>query len=661
MSEPRKGGMSPLAYEEIPGDEYPPYIPAETTMREFSLKAIVLGSLFGIIFGAANAYLGLRVGLTISTSIPIAVMTVTVFALLKRVIGPATLLECNMSQTVGSASSSLASGIIFTIPAIWLWGLEPDYIQVSMLAMLGGILGVMFMVPLRRFLINEEHGKLPYPEGTAAAEVLLAAQEGGRSARNVFTGLGVGLTYALLWKALQIWSREFAWHLPFVKKAKFAVEASPALLGVGYILGFRIATIMVCGAALSYLIIVPFIAHMWGSQVIPPATDIVDNLNLSQMRNFYIRYIGAGAVASAGIITLIRSIPTMIKSFQVGIQKMQAGLGGAPDRRTDRDLSLKTVGTVALIVLVVITVLPFLFPSIAPMNFLLRFGIGVLVVIFAFFFVTVSARIVGLVGVTSNPTSGMIIATLICISLIFAIGGWTDSTGKVTIIVIGTMVGVAASIAGDTSQDIKTGFLLGATPRRQQIGEVIGVLTCAFFVTGSVFLLASQYEIGGSELAAPQANMMKLVVDGIIDQSIPWALVLVGVAITLVATSLKLPPLAFAVGVYLPLSTMTPIFIGGLMRRIVEKRSAHDTNLLHRRREGGILFGSGLVGGEGLMGVGIAAWAFLMGKPTPLFPEFLAWLEHYPQHLLMILPIGLLVWLLWRAIHGGEKDGQLQA
>ena len=656
MSEPRKGGMSPLAYEEIPGDEYPPYIPAETTMREFSLKAIVLGSLFGIIFGAANAYLGLRVGLTISTSIPIAVMTVTVFALLKRVIGPATLLECNMSQTVGSASSSLASGIIFTIPAIWLWGLEPDYIQVSMLAMLGGILGVMFMVPLRRFLINEEHGKLPYPEGTAAAEVLLAAQEGGRSARNVFTGLGVGLTYALLWKALQIWSREFAWHLPFVKKAKFAVEASPALLGVGYILGFRIATIMVCGAALSYLIIVPFIAHMWGSQVIPPATDIVDNLNLSQMRNFYIRYIGAGAVASAGIITLIRSIPTMIKSFQVGIQKMQAGLGGAPDRRTDRDLSLKTVGTVALIVLGVITVLPFLFPSIAPMNFLLRFGIGVLVVIFAFFFVTVSARIVGLVGVTSNPTSGMIIATLICISLIFAIGGWTDSTGKVTIIVIGTRVGVAASIAGDTSQDIKTGFLLGATPRRQQIGEVIGVLTCAFFVTGSVFLLASQYEIGGSELAAPQANMMKLVVDGIIDQSIPWTLVLVGVAITLVATSLKLPPLAFAVGVYLPLATMTPIFIGGLMRRIVEKRSAHDTDLLHRRREGGILFGSGLVGGEGLMGVGIAAWAFLMGKPTPLFPEFLAWLEHYPQHLLMLIPMGLLVWLLWRAIHGGEKD-----
>jgi putative OPT family oligopeptide transporter len=561
-----------------------------------------------------------------------------------------------MSQTVGSASSSLASGIIFTIPAIWLWGLEPNYVQASLLAMLGGILGVMFMVPLRRFLINEEHGKLPYPEGTAAAEVLLAAQEGGRSAKNVFSGLGIGFSYALFWKALQVWSKDFAWNLPFVKKARFAIEASPALLGVGYILGFRIATIMVCGAALSYLIIVPFIAHVWGSQIIPPATDIVDNLSLSQMRNFYIRYIGAGAVASAGIITLIKAVPTMIRSFRIGLSQMQSGPGEVTDKRTDRDLPLKVVARVALAIVAVITVLPFLFPAIDPMNFLLRFGIGVLVVVFAFFFVTVSARIVGLVGVTSNPTSGMIIATLICVSLIFALSGWTDITGKVTIIVIGTMVGVAASIAGDTSQDIKTGFLLGATPRRQQIGEVIGVMTCAFFVAASVFLLASQYEIGGSELAAPQANMMKLVVDGIIDQSIPWSLVLVGVAITLVATSFRLPPLAFAVGVYLPLSTMTPIFIGGLLRRIVEKRSAHDPELLHRRREGGILFGSGLVGGEGLMGVAIAAYAFIFGKPTPLFPNFLEWLEHFPQHLLVLIPLGFLVWLLWKSIFAGEAS-----
>ncbi len=582
-------------------------------------------------------------------------MTVAVFTLLRPIIGRATILESNMSQTVGSASSSLASGVIFTVPAIWLWGLVPDYVQVSLLAAIGGCLGVMFMVPLRRYLINEEHGKLPYPEGTACAEVLLAAQEGGRGAKHVFAGLGVGLFYAFLWKALQLWKSEIAWRLPFIKKAQVSLETSPALLGVGYILGFKIATIMVCGAALSYLVIMPVIATLWGNQVIAPASQVVDELTISQMRNFYVRYIGAGAVASAGIITLIKSIPTMVRSFKLGMSRLREGAGGLVQIRTDRDLSLKAVGITALSVIAVVTVLPFLFPTIEPWNFMLRMGIALLVVIFAFFFVTVSARIVGLVGVTSNPTSGMIIATLICTSLIFALFGWTDTAGKVTIIVMGTMVGVAASIAGDASQDIKTGFLLGATPSKQQIGEIIGVLTTAFFVAGSVFLLADQYEIGGPELAAPQANMMKLVVDGIIDQSIPWSLVLVGVGITLVIHFLKLPTLAFAVGVYLPLATMLPVFVGGLIRRIVERKSAGDKGLLQTRRESGILFGSGLVGGEGLMGVGIAGYAFFAGRPTPLLPDWLGWLEHYPQHLLNALPFLLLVYLLWRAIHTDEE------
>ena len=652
----KKGGLRPEAYEEIPGDQYTPYIPPETQMREFTLKALVLGSLFGIAFGAANAYLGLRVGLTISTSIPIAVMTVAVFAVLRPLLGQATLLESNMAKTVGSASSSLASGIIFTIPAIWLWGLVPDYVQVSLLAAIGGCLGVMFMVPLRRYLINEEHGKLPYPEGTASAEVLLAAQEGGKGAKHVFTGMAVAIAYSFFWKGLLLWKSIVAWRLPLIKKAQFSLETSPALLGVGYILGFKISTIMVCGAALSDLVIVPAIAHFWGDQIIAPATRIVEDLTISEMRNYYIRYIGAGAVASAGIITLIKSIPTMVKSFRLGMSRLRDGAAGITQIRTDHDLSIKAVGVTALIIIGVITALPLVLPTIDAWNFMLRMGIAVLVVIFAFFFVTVSARIVGLVGVTSNPTSGMIIATLICTSLIFALFGWTDTAGKVTIIVMGTMVGVAASIAGDTSQDLKTGFLLGATPSKQQLGEMIGVLTTAFFVSGSVFLLAEQYEIGGPELSAPQANMMKLVVDGIVDQSIPWSLVLTGVAITIAIHFLKLPTLAFAVGVYLPLATMTPLFLGGLIRRIVEKRSADDKPLLQRRRENGILFGSGLVGGEGLMGVGIAAYAFFAGRPTPIFPALLDWLESYPQHLLSALPFALLVYLLWRAIHTGEKE-----
>ena len=649
-------GLRPEAYEEIPGDEYIAYVADESRMVEFTLKGIILGSLFGIAFGAANAYLGLRVGLTISTSIPIAVMTVAVFAMLRPLLGRATILESNMAKTVGSASSSLASGIIFTIPAIWLWGLEPDYLQVSLLAAIGGCLGVLFMVPLRRFLINEEHGKLPYPEGTASAEVLVAAEEGGTTAKHVFTGMGISLVYSLFWKGLQLWNDKIAWNLPFVKKAQVSLETSPALLGVGYILGFKIGTIMVCGAGLSYLVIMPVMASLWGSQIIAPASKIIDELTLSEMRNYYVRYIGAGAVASAGIITLIKSIPTMVKSFKLGVARLRGGAAGIEEtRRSDRDLSLRVVGIGALIAVAVVTLFAFLFPAIDPMAFLTRFGIGILVVVFAFFFVTVSARIVGLVGVTSNPTSGMIIATLICTSLIFLLFGWTDITGKVTIIVIGTMVGVAASIAGDTSQDLKTGFLLGATPSRQQVGEIIGVLATAFFVAASVFLLASQYEIGGPELGAPQANMMKLVVDGIIDQSIPWTLVLVGVAITLVIAFLRLPTLAFAVGVYLPLSTMSPIFVGGLIRLIVEKMSRGDKELLRKRREQGILFGSGLVGGEGLMGVGIAAYAFFMGRPTPVLPDFLHWLELYPQHLLNVLPVALLIFFLWRAIHSGEK------
>lgn len=661
-------GLRPEAYEEIPGDEYVPYVPHESEMAEFTIKGLVLGSLFGIAFGAANAYLGLRVGLTISTSIPIAVMTVAVFAMLKPLMGRATILESNMAKTVGSASSSLASGIIFTIPALFLWGLHPDWVQISILAAIGGCLGVLFMVPLRRFLINEEHGKLPYPEGTASAEVLVAAEAGGTTAKNVFLGMAFALIYSFFWKALSLWSDTIRWRLPFIKKAEVSLEPSPALLGVGYILGFRIGTIMVLGAALSFLVIMPIIGTVLANLIFAPETSkIVEDMTLSEMRNKYIRYIGAGAVASAGIITLIRSIPTMIKSFQVGISRLGNAAGPEAQQRTDRDLGFGVVLLGAAICAVILVLVPFLFQHVEWWNYLVRIALAVLVVILAFFFVTVSARIVGLVGVTSNPTSGMVIGTLIVTSLLFLLFGWTDITGKATVLVMGTMVGVAASIAGDTSQDLKTGFLLGATPSKQQVGEIIGVLTTAFFVAGSLFLLESQYGFGEGGLAAPQANMMKLVVDGIIDQSIPWALVLIGVLITLVVELFRLPSLAFAVGVYLPLATMTPIFVGGLMRLIVEKRSAADKQLLRARRERGVLFGSGLVGGEGLMGVGIAGYAFFMGKPTPVLPEVLGVLDGWQDFaadslrisvdllLLSVLPVAVLVYLLWRAIHSGEK------
>lgn len=662
-----KRGLSQGAYKEMPGDQYEPYIPARDTMAEFTVKGIILGSFFGIIFGAANAYLGLRVGLTISTSIPIAVMTVAVFAILKPLIGKATILESNMAKTVGSASSSLASGIIFTVPAIWLWAIaegksadsvQADLLQVAILAAIGGCLGVLFMVPLRRFLINEEHGKLPYPEGTASAEVLVAAQEGGSGAKNVFWGMGISVVYTFMWKLLQLWNDAIAVNLPFIKKAKVSLEPSPALLGVGYILGFRVATIMVLGAALSALIIMPVIAHLFADYNVQVLGKTVEEMSYGEMRNYFIRYIGAGAVASAGIWSLLLNIPTMIRSFKLGISKLKGGAEAkAQEVRTDRDLSIAVVGAGALIVIGVITVLSFLFPALDPGAFLTRLGIGVLVVVFAFFFVTVSARIVGLVGVTSNPTSGMIIATLIITSLLFVGFGWVDSDAKATIIVIGTMVGVAASIAGDTSQDLKTGFLLGATPSKQQIGEIIGVLTTAFFVAGTVFLLIQQLGIGDGGLAAPQANMMRLVVDGILDQSIPWILVFIGIGITAVAILLRLPALAFAVGVYLSLATMLTLFIGGLIRLIVEKKFKKNEEELNTKRENGILFGSGLVGGEGLMGVGVALYAFIISKkPETVVPDFYNWLEHMPNHLLNILPFAALVWMLWRSINSKSKE-----
>jgi putative OPT family oligopeptide transporter len=654
-------GLRPEAYEEVHGDLYEPYISSEAQVGEFSVKGIILGSLIGIAFGAANAYLGLRVGLTISTSIPIAVMTVAIFAMLSRYIGRASILESNMAKTIGSCSSSLASGIIFTIPALFIWGfLTPEtvnwinLVQIGTLAALGGCLGVMVMVPLRRFLIVEDHGKLPYPEGTASAEVLVAAEEGGATARNVFTGMGVGLLFSFFWKGLMLWGEKIRWNVPFINKAEVSLEPSPALLGVGYILGFKISTIMVLGAALSSLIICPVIAGFWGNAIIAPADKPVSELSMIDMRNFFIRYIGAGAVAAAGIITLIRTIPTMIKSFKLGLARLRKSADGVEEKRTDRDLSIKTVLWWALATIVVLTAVPFLFNDVAadPQGYLLRVGLSILVVIFSFFFVTVSARIVGLVGVTSNPTSGMIIGTLICFCLIFLAAGWVDDAGKATVLVMGTVVGVAASMAGDMSQELKSGFLLGATPAKQQIGGLIGVITSTYFVAASVFLLAKFYPFGTEGgLEAPQAKMMQLLIDGILDQKIPWVLVGVGVAITVVIWMLRLPTLAFAVGVYLSLSTMFPIFIGGLIRLIVERRHRADKELLRERREAGVLFGSGLVGGEGLMGVGIAGYAFFFGKPSPMAPEYLKWLDIYPQHLINILPFALLVLLLWRAIY----------
>jgi len=613
----RKEGLSPRAYEPIPaGETYEPYVPATESPLEFTLKAAITGIFFGIVFGAANAYLGLRVGLTISTSIPVAVLTVAAFKALQTIGRRSTILEANISQTIGSASSSVASGVIFTLPALFLWNMDPTLVQMTVLAMFGGLLGVLFMIPLRRFLIEREHGNLPYPEGTACAEVLVASEVGGGRARNVFLGLGVGMLFKFLTGWIKVIPDDFHFRIPLLKKGELGLDLSAALFGVGYILGPRIATIMVGGGLLSWLVIIPAIA-IWGEgrsvPLYPETVRTIAEMGPGLIWTRYVRYIGAGAVATGGLITLIRSIPTMVESFRVGAKQFRERLEqkGIALPRTSDDLALGFVGAGVAILILGMAILPHVFGNVD--TFGMRLVGAVLVAIFAFFFVTVSSRIVGLVGVTSNPTSGMTIGTLIGTSSVFLIMGWTDNVGMAAALTVGCVVAIAASIAGDTSQDLKTGFLLGATPRKQQIGELLGVLTSATFVALAVLLLDKAYGFGTDELPAPQATLMKLVIEGVLQQSLPWILVAIGVVIALAAELFRIPSLAFAVGVYLPVTTMVPVFLGGIVRKVMEDRAPSPGEAVSRR-ERGVLFGSGLVGGEGLLGVGIAAVAFYQGS-----------------------------------------------
>ncbi len=624
---------------------FQPYVAPEMSMREFSLRSIILGILFGILFGTANAYLGLRVGLTISTSIPIAVIAVAVFRVLKNAWAPATILETNMTQTIGSASSSLASGIIFTIPALFLWGLSPSIAQIGMLALLGGLLGVLFMIPLRRFLIVREHATLPYPEGTAAGHVLIAADSGGTKARNIFYGMGIAAAYKAILSFLKLVPGEVSIRVPILKKAVIGMETSPALLGVGFILNYRIASIMVAGGLLSWLVLIPLIATFGqglSSPFFPEMTDPIAAMSSDQIWTRYIRYIGAGAVAFAGIVTVIKSLPTMYAAARMGFHELTRRTSAKAGRvRTDHDLPMSVVFIGALCIVLAIAVLPHV---IGESNTALVRVLGALCIgFFAFLFVTVSSRIVGMVGVTSNPTSGMTIVTLLGTSIVFAMLGWTDITGMAAALTVGTVVAVAASIAGDTSQDLKTGYIVGATPSRQQTGELIGVLTSAFFIAAAVWLLGETFGFGTEELPAPQAMLMKTVVEGVLQANLPWGLVFIGAGLALVAELLGIKPLAFAVGIYLPLSTMVPVFLGGVIRRIVDHHSRDDEALLESRRDQGVLFSSGLIAGEGLLGVAIAFYAFFYGKPSGLGID---WPGHMGEIVSFLLFMGLGFYLL---------------
>src|SRR3954467_1210499 len=592
-----------------PAPKFQPYVKATESPAEFTAKAVILGVLFGLIFGASTVYLGLRAGLTVSASIPIAVLAISV---LKR-LGGSTILENNIVQTIGSAGESLAAGVVFTIPAlIFLVPYGPayfNYVQITLLAIAGGILGVLMMVPLRRALIEKEHGVLPYPEGTACADVLVAGERGGALARTVFMGLGTGA----LWKSLswifQIFRTAIGHTITrtgVFPNATLNLDLSPEYMGVGYVIGPRIAGVMFAGGVLSWLVLLPLLSILGNYIAVPfppvPASGLrINQMSAQQLWSAYIRYTGAGAVLASGLITLARTIPTIVSSFRDSVKDFGAGKGAVVRTRTERDIPMIVVlaGSLALAV----------FLAVAPkMPTQGNFLAAILIVIFGFFFVTVSSRITGLIGSSSNPISGMTIATLILTCTIFVALGWTGDMYAPVALCVGAVICIAAANAGATSQDLKTGYIVGATPMYQQIGLVIGVLTSSLVIGMTTLYLHNVMVIGSQALPAPQATLMSTIIKGLLSQNLPWGLVLVGVFISITLELCGIHSLSFAVGSYLPIATTAPIFAGGLVRWFVERK----TGVAEESEVGsGTLFSSGLIAGGSLAGI---LYAVLFGR-----------------------------------------------
>ena len=580
--------------------EFKPYIPAEKVTPEFTVTSIITGILLAVIFGAANAYLGLRVGMTVSASIPAAVISMGV---IRVVLKKDSILESNMVQTIGSAGESLAAGAIFTLPALFLWANEgkaeaPDLITISLIALVGGVLGVLFMIPLRNALIVKEHGVLPYPEGTACAEVLLAGEEGGSSAKTVFAGMGLAAVFKFITDGLKVIPGVITVPVKALRTA-FSAEVYPALLGVGYICGIRIASYMLAGAVLGWFVLIPVIAIFGGLTILYPGDVPIGQMyaegGADALWGSYIRYIGAGAVAAGGIISLIKSLPLIVTTFRDSLKGLKNG-SKEGNLRTDQDLDMRFVLFGSLALILIIWLLPAIPVSLTG---------ALLVVVFGFFFATVSSRMVGLVGSSNNPVSGMAIATLLFSTLVLKMTGNTGVSGMIGAIAIGSVICIVAAMAGDTSQDLKTGYILGATPKRQQIGELLGAVVAAFTIGGVLLLLNSAWGFGTTELAAPQATLMKMITEGVMNGNLPWALVFIGVFAAVVVEILGIPVLPVAIGLYLPLELSATIMIGGVIRWIVDKKSADSDN----EAGGGILFCSGLIAGEGMVGILLAILA----------------------------------------------------
>lgn len=590
-------------------NKFHPYVPADKVMPEFTVVSIVLGAILAIVFGGANAYLGLRVGMTVSASIPAAVISMGV---IRKVLRRDSILENNMVQTIGSAGESVAAGAIFTLPALFMWAKEglcdvPSLVEIGLIALCGGVLGVLMMIPLRSALIVKEHGVLAYPEGQACAEVLIAGEEGGAKASTVFSGLGIAAIYKFIADGLKIFPSEITYDISAYKGSGIGIDVLPALAGVGYICGAKVSSYLFAGGVLGWLVIMPLMVLFGGDTILFPVTDmtisqLVAEKGVSELWGNYLRYIGAGAVACGGVLSLIKSLPLIVRTFKDAMGDYGKGRTNST-LRTEQDIPMKLVLLGILIIAVVMWLVP-----VIPLNLFT----ALIVIVFGFFFATVSSRMVGLIGSSNNPVSGMAIATLLISTILLKATGSSGINGMIAAIVIGGIICVIAAIAGDTSQDLKTGFLVGATPKKQQVGELIGVVVSAVAIGAILYLLSMAWGgYGSDDLPAPQAMLMKMIVEGVMGGNLPWNLVFSGVFIALVVEVLGIPVLPFAIGLYLPIYLSVPMMLGGALRWYLEKRKYNSEKEKNNTVQSGVLYSSGLIAGEGIVGILLAVLAII--------------------------------------------------
>ncbi len=586
--------------------EFKPYIPAEKITPELTVTSVIMGCILAVIFGAANAYLGLRVGMTVSASIPAAVISMGVIRVILR---RNSILESNMVQTIGSAGESLAAGAIFTMPALFLWAEEgltskPGIVEITLIALCGGILGVLFMVPLRNALIVKEHATLLYPEGTACADVLLAGEEGGANASTVFSGMGLAAVFKFVVDGLKLLPADVSAAFKSFK-GEIGMEVYPALLGVGYIVGPKIASYMFTGSLIGWMVIIPLICLFGPDTWMYPAAEgttiaqLYANGGASAIWSTYVKYIGAGAIATGGIISLIKSLPLIVTTFRDSMKSMK-GSKNTSTERTAQDLPMQFIllGVIAMVFIIWVV------PAI-PVTLLGAF----IIVVFGFFFATVSSRMVGLVGSSNNPVSGMAIATLLIATFAIKSSGKTGIDGMTAAIAVGSVICIIAAIAGDTSQDLKTGYLLGATPKKQQMGEMLGVVVSGLAIGGVLYLLDAAWGYGTAEIPAPQAQLMKMIVEGIMGGNLPWGLVFVGVFLAICLEILRIPVMPFAIGLYLPIYLNATIMIGGIVRGLLDSRKGVDEKTKTAQSTDGTLYCAGMIAGEGLVGILLAIFA----------------------------------------------------